>query len=51
MIGKWFELNPYDPWVANKIIGGKQMAVFWNVGDLKVSHVYPKEVTNLMKLL
>ena len=34
-----FELNPYDPCVANKIVDGAQLTVVWNVDDLKVSHV------------
>ena len=36
MRDKGFELNPYDPCVANKIIGGKQITVLWHVDDLKV---------------
>ena len=47
--GKGFELNPYDPFVANKMIGGKQIIVFWHMDDLKVSHVDPKEVTKFME--
>ena len=50
-IGKGFELNPYDPCVMNKIIGGKQMKVFWHVGDLKVSHMDTKGFTNFMEWL
>ena len=42
MRGKGDELNPYDPCVANKTVGGKQMKVFWHVDNLKVSHVEPK---------
>ena len=34
-----FELNPYDPCVANKMINGKQCTVVWHVDDLKMSHV------------
>ena len=34
-----------------KKIQGKQIAVFWHVDDLEVSHVYPKEVTNFMEWL
>ena len=49
MRGEKFELNPYDPCVANKMIGGKQMTVCWHVDDLNVSHVDPKEVTNFME--
>ena len=33
-----FEINPYDPCVANKIVNGHQMTVGWHVDDLKVSH-------------
>ena len=46
MRGKGFGLNPHDPCVANRIIGGKQMAVCCHVDDLKVSHVNPKKVSN-----
>jgi hypothetical protein len=34
-----FELNPYDPCVANKMLDGKQMTVVWHVDDLKISHI------------
>jgi hypothetical protein len=43
--GHGFVLNPYDPCVANKLIGGTQMTVCWHVDDLKVSHVDADEVT------
>ena len=33
-----FETNEYDPCVANKILNGYQMTVFWHMDDLKVSH-------------
>ena len=42
MRGKGFELNPYDPCVANKMIGGNKMTVYWYVENLKVSHGDPK---------
>ena len=48
---KGFAINPYDPCVANKIIGGKKMTVFWYVDNLKVSNVVPKVVTNFMEFL
>ena len=48
MRGKGFELNPYDPCVENKMIGGKQVSVCWHVDNLKVFHVEPKEVTIFM---
>ena len=31
-----FEINPYDPCVANKTINGCQMTICWHVDDLKV---------------
>ena len=37
--GMGFEVNPYDPCVANKMVNGKQMTICWHVDDLKVSHV------------
>ena len=33
-----FEINPYDPYVANVTINSSQITVFWDVDDLKVSH-------------
>lgn len=34
-----FELNPYDPCVANRVANGKQLTICWHVDDLKISHV------------
>ena len=42
-----FEINPYDPCVANKIVKGKQLTVVWHVDDLKVSHVSSNVVTKM----
>ena len=33
-----FEINPYDPCVANKIVNGSQCTGVWHVDNLKVSH-------------
>ena len=30
-----FEINPYDPCVANKTVDGKQLTVVWHVDDLR----------------
>jgi hypothetical protein len=46
-----FEINPYDFCVANKDINGKQCTISWHVDDLKISHVDPKAVTSVIKLL
>jgi hypothetical protein len=40
-----FVLNPYDSCVANKVVDEKQKMVCWHVGDLKVSHCDPAQVT------
>ena len=37
-----FELNPYDPCVANKMVNGEQLTVSWHVDNLKSSHIDPK---------
>jgi hypothetical protein len=46
-----FELNHYDPCVANKMIHGKQFTVVWHVDDIKMSHEDEKEVTQLITWL
>ena len=33
-----FEINPYDPCVANKMVRGKQMTICFHVDDCKLSH-------------
>ena len=47
LIGYGFEVNPYDPWVANMTIKGTQMTVTWHVDDLKVSHAEGAEIDRL----
>ena len=42
-----FEVNPYDPCVANKMVNGSQMTICWHVDDLKVSHKEESAVTAL----
>ena len=42
-----FEFNPYDPCMANKMIGGKQMTIAFHVDGCKLSHKDPKKM-NLM---
>ena len=33
-----FELNPYDPCTANRMVNGKQQTILWHVDDCKLSH-------------
>jgi hypothetical protein len=51
MKGKGFELNRYDPCVANKIVQGNQFTVLWHVDDLKMSHMDYDEVTSMINWL
>ena len=46
-----FDLNPYDPCIANKMIKGKQCTIAWYVDDTKISHIDPAVVTSIIKLL
>ena len=46
-----FKLNDYDSCVANKDIDGKQCTIIWHVDDLKISHVDPAVVTDIIKLI
>ena len=42
MLSYSFELNPYDPCVANKMVNSEQPTICWYVDDLKTSHINPK---------
>jgi len=44
-----FVLTPYDKWVANKNIEGKQFTIIWHVDNLKISHVNKDVVENIIK--
>ena len=46
-----FTLNPYDSCVANKNIDGQQCTIIWHVDDLKISHIDPNVVTDVIKLI
>jgi hypothetical protein len=46
-----FEVNPYDWCVMNKMIDGYQCTILWHVDDLKISHVDPGVVTDVIKQL
>jgi hypothetical protein len=51
-LAKWdFSPNPYDPCVMNRDINGKQCTILWHVDDLKISHVDPNVVTEMIELL
>ena len=46
-----FELNPYDPCVANRMVNGHQQTIVWHVDDCKVSHVDQKVNEELVETL
>jgi hypothetical protein len=46
-----FALNPHDQCVANKTINGHQCTILWHVDDLKISHVEPQVVEDIIEKL
>ena len=46
-----FNINLYDPCIANKMVGGKQLTVCWHIDDLKISHMNKQVVTKLIQQL
>jgi hypothetical protein len=46
-----FEINQYDPCVANKMINGEQFTPTWHVDDIKNSHKDSNEVTKIIEWL
>ena len=46
-----FELNPYDPCLANRMVNGQQHTIAWHVDDIKASHVQSKVNDEFLKWL
>ena len=46
-----FKKKPYNPCVAKKMIGGKQLTVCWHVEDQKISCVDAYEITKMIQWL
>jgi len=46
-----FVINEYDWCVANKMINGTQCTIVWHVDDLKLSHIDPKVVDEIIASL
>jgi hypothetical protein len=44
-----FEINPYDPCVANKMVNGTQMTIRWHVNDLMISHLSQDEIMKVVQ--
>ena len=48
---KGFKLNPYDPCVAHKIVGGKQVTMCFHFDDFKPSHKNPRVIDKTINWL
>ena len=46
-----FTINPHDPYVANKMVNGKQHTLIWHVDDLKISHFEYDVVMDMINML
>ena len=46
-----FKINPYHPYVANKMIGGKHLKVYWHIDNIKISCVDANKVTKIIQWL
>ena len=46
-----FAANPYDVYVANKMINGKQYTIFWHARNLELSHKSAVVVTLIIDSL
>lgn len=46
-----FELNEYDPFVANATVNGTQMTVTWHVDDLQISHKLGADVEKFVSYM
>jgi hypothetical protein len=49
LLNMGFEINPYDPCVANKMVNGTQMTVRWHVDDLMISHTSQDNIMAFVK--
>ena len=43
-----FKMNTYDWCCMNKMVNGKQLTILWHVDNLKISHVDPSVVMQLL---
>ena len=46
--GLGFEINPYDRFVANNNIEGKQCTISWYMDDNKLSHKNPAVISDII---
>ena len=46
-----FSVNPYNPCVVNRMVGRKQLKVYWHVDYLNISCVDANEVKKMIQWL
>jgi hypothetical protein len=46
-----FEINPYDPCMAKKLVDRKQMTVRWHIDNLMISHVNQVKILKFVKCI
>ena len=51
LVSLGYDINPYDPCVANKTINGKQMTICWHVDDLFIGHEDPAVISQFLRWL
>ena len=51
LIEDGFKLNPYDLFVANKMINGKQCTITCQVDDTKISHMDKSMLEKVVEML
>jgi hypothetical protein len=44
-----FEINPYDPCVANKTVNGTQMMIRWHVDDFMITHLHQDKIMKVVQ--
>jgi hypothetical protein len=43
-----FEVNPYGPCIANKVVNNSKMTVQWHVDDLMISHSSNEAISDFL---
>ncbi len=44
-----FEISPYDPCAANKMVNGTQMPIRWHVDNLMISHLSQDKIMKVVQ--
>jgi len=50
LLKRGFEVNPYDWYIANKMINSKQCTIILHVDDIKISNMDENAVTQVLDL-